>query len=237
MARYQQGWDAADAVNQQQADEAGRGTFVSLSDDGDSVRGVVVGSPLVRFRHWNGASTVNCEGPSCPLCQQGIKTKVQYAFSFFDMDLKAMRILSLNSMTYPTLLEYRDNPQFGLSSWAYQVKRRGAKGDTNTSYLITPHAQLTQEQRAWVSSQGPPNLAVECGLVGGPSVPTQQAYQPPPNGGQQQLPQGQVPRTVTQGSPGYTPSGGTGYARQAGEQQLPPTQAGPATFDDDSIPF
>ena len=252
MSRYDTGWQAADRTNKEQAEQAGDGLFVQLADDGESVRGVFVGAPLVRYRHWNGAGMDNCDGDACGWCAQKLKVKVQYALSFFDTDAKAMRVISLSTMTYPQLIEYRDNPQFGLKNWSYQVKRAGKKGDSNTTYMITPHAPLTPKQGVYIDSQDPVNLPHACGLVadaingaaqpfpGTPTTPVQAYVQSP---AAQPSPQrfadaAQAAHTELN-RPTVTPAsiGAPRWDQAPANSQPRTVTPPPGNFSDDDIPF
>lgn len=171
-ARYETGWQAADAANKQLQDSSEGGLFVRLPNSGDSTTGVFLGEPLVRFTHWTGTRSDNCAGDGCVHCAAHLRVKTSYVINWYDTTARVVRVIELNSRTYPLVIQYRDNPQFSIGSWSYQIQRSGT--DTSTTYGVIPSQPLSDEQQRYLAGVERHDLADVCGMHDPAPAPQQQ---------------------------------------------------------------
>jgi hypothetical protein len=158
MTTQATGWDKAKA-HAEEANKRG-GMFVKLENDGDKVVGVFIGDPHTQDTHWTGSGTEICTGEGCKKCAAGERASFKAKMNFYTLsetlgggktvEVKKMQIMNLSLNTFKDVLKVRD--KYGLDKRAFEVERKGKKGDTKTSYTVLPDMELSAEQRGEIAS-------------------------------------------------------------------------------------
>lgn len=132
------GWAEADKLLEECA-KAGN-VFVRLVSDGDKVVGAFRGKPHARKIHWLGPQSEVCDGADCKHCASGVRASPRFAFNFFVLADSEMRVFEGGRQWYEDVRKV--NTKYGFDEWAFEVERRGDKGDTSTTYTILPEKRL-----------------------------------------------------------------------------------------------
>ena len=150
------------AYAEQRAKEAASGKYVKLTDDGHKVVGFFCGEPRVEETHFNEA-TSKTEAFTPAHLARGLKPKPKFTINFFVLEDMKMKILNMGPGTFGDMIKVKG--KYGLDI-AYEIERRGKKGDTKTTYTVLPDVpkdKLTAEQAAAFKAAVLHNLAEESG--------------------------------------------------------------------------
>lgn len=123
---------------------ASGGKFVRLADDGDKVVGAFMGEPHVRDLVWN-QKLNRYEDLTPERIAAGEKGTPKFSLNFWVPAEKAMKIIEVNNQTFKDIIECKR--KYGLDKWLFEIKRKGKKGDTKTTYSILPERELTTEEK------------------------------------------------------------------------------------------
>lgn len=156
------GWDECEEL----AEKDGGGDFRRLEDDEDFCIGVFLGAPYGRRLHWDQAAGQfhECEAtkddPACVYCDDGLNLSKKFWINFVtlatgtgDSNEKrkdgpgVVEVLELSSRGIKQVLRAKAKYR-GLDSWTFEVKRQGAKGDTETTYTVLPDTQISELDEA-----------------------------------------------------------------------------------------
>jgi len=159
------GWDECEEL----AEKDGGGDFRRLEDDEDFCIGVFLGAPYGRRLHWDQAAGQfhECEATkddtACVYCDDGLNLSKKFWMNFLtlatgtgDSNQKrkdgpaVVEVLELSSRGIKQVLRAKAKYR-GLDSWTFEVKRQGAKGDTETTYTVLPDTQITELDEATAS--------------------------------------------------------------------------------------
>jgi Rad3-related DNA helicase len=130
------------------AEQAGGGKFVRLKNDGDKIVGIFAGEPHVRETWFNNA-TNKMEHFTEAHKAAGKTASPRFLCNIFDLSDLRMKIIECNSQTFKDVLKVKE--KYGLDKFAFEIERKGAKGDTKTTYTVLPDValdKLTAEQSA-----------------------------------------------------------------------------------------
>lgn len=150
------------AYAEQRAKEAAGGKYVKLTDDGHKVIGFFCGEPHVAETHFNEV-TNKTEAFTPAHLARGLKPKPKFTINLFVLDEMKMKILNMGPGTFGDMLKVKG--KYGLDI-AYEIERRGKKGDTKTTYTVLPDIpkdKLTAEQKAAFAAAVLHNLAEDTG--------------------------------------------------------------------------
>ena len=132
---------------------AERGTggdlFLKLSDDGDNVIGVFRGEPLLREVFWNG-ERYEQKTDETPDTQ---RTSVRIAQNIVVLEGETWvpKILEQSNRFFQNVIAVDE--KYGIDKWSFEITRKGASGDTNTTYSILPETKLNSQDRLAIDSQ------------------------------------------------------------------------------------
>lgn len=130
-------WEDAE----KRAKEAG-GIFVKLANDKDKVVGALVGEPHTR-ETWFNQATNKTEDFTEQHKADGKQPTAKFKLNFFNRATRRMQILEVNSATLQLIAACKH--KYGLESYWFEIERKGAKGDTKTTYAVLPDAPLTPD--------------------------------------------------------------------------------------------
>jgi hypothetical protein len=102
--------------------------FVKMQNDGDKVVGVFCGEPHAREVFWDGKKYLDSkpEGTSA-------KASLRVSLNFF-VPGEGMKIIEGNATWFGDVLAMKE--KYGLGGSVFEIRRRGAKGDTKTKYIF-----------------------------------------------------------------------------------------------------
>lgn len=130
--------------------------FIRPKADGDSIKGVFAGTPLLFKQHWTdtpaGKRSVMCKGVGCDLCAQGNKPKFRFRANFIVEEGAgyAAKIYEAGRQVYDALSE--QGADYDLSKTLVKITRKGAGLDTTYSLVIAPPAaQPTADKMAVIA--------------------------------------------------------------------------------------
>lgn len=131
------------------ADEhGGGGKWIKFVNDGDTAQVAITDGPTVVESYWSGGKRIDAHSAEAePLRASGERLRTTYEFKVLDLagSEPRPRILSLGTVAFKVLHEVaRDFP---TDKYSYKITRRGAKGDTKTTYIIVPGRELTADER------------------------------------------------------------------------------------------
>ena len=132
------GWNAANQLLEESAH--GGDLFVKLASSGDKVVGVFCGEPFAHKVHWVVDQYQNCDGAQCEHCTAGNRASPRFVLNFYVIADGEMRIFKGSRQWYEDVVKVRE--KYGLDAWAFEIERRGDKGDTKTTYTILPDNKL-----------------------------------------------------------------------------------------------
>ena len=130
-------WEDAE----KRAKEAG-GIFVKLANDKDKVVGAFVGEPHTR-ETWFNQATNKTEDFTEQHKADGKTATAKFKLNFFNRATRRMQILEVNSATLQLIASCKH--KYGLESYFFEIERKGAKGDTKTTYAVLPDAPITPD--------------------------------------------------------------------------------------------
>jgi hypothetical protein len=131
------------------------GKFIKLAADGDSVVIAFVGDEYAFETVWTGGRTEFYD----PDKHKNLDPSLKITWNAFVPATGKMMIFPCNSTTYQKIIQCRD--KYGLDRKLFEIKRQGAKGDTNTTYSVMPDADLTKQERADIDKLDRFDLAKE----------------------------------------------------------------------------
>jgi hypothetical protein len=135
-------WDIA----KQMAERHTSSTFLRLTNDGDKVVGVFVGEPLSREVVWTGEKYLDVKNPEAEkYLKKGRSSSLRVAMNIYVLAEKAVKVYEMGAVVFKDVYKLRD--KYGLDTWAFEIERRGAKGDNKTSYTILPEQRLDDATR------------------------------------------------------------------------------------------
>jgi hypothetical protein len=135
-------WDIA----KQMAERHTSSTFLRLTNDGDKVVGVFVGEPLSREVVWTGEKYLDVKNPEAEkYLKKGRSSSLRVAMNIYVLAEKAVKVYEMGAVVFKDVYKLRD--KYGLDTWAFEIERRGAKGDNKTSYTILPEQRLDDAMR------------------------------------------------------------------------------------------
>jgi hypothetical protein len=141
-------WDRAS----QRADEVQSGVFVKLQADGDRVVGIFVGDPEIEETFFN-PKTNRTETYTEQHKAQNLTAQPVFKMNFYVLaetnergalialapKERGCKILSVKAPTFKEIRLVKE--KYGLDRKVFEVRRHGAKGQTNTRYTIMPEEQ------------------------------------------------------------------------------------------------
>ena len=133
---FKRGWDEADA-------EAS-GQFVSLSDDGDSITGVLVGEPI-NFKKTN---------------PQG-QPRSAFRMAFWSVEEARFLIWEGGKKVYKRMRKWIDEDLTGVEDvprTIVYIKRIGDKGDTSTVYTFETVEAVSDDLAAMMGTEEVPDI-------------------------------------------------------------------------------
>lgn len=130
-------WEDAE----KRAKEAG-GIFVKLANDKDKVVGAILGEPHTR-ETWFNPATNKTEDFTEQHRAEGKQPTAKFKLNFFNRQSRRMQILEVNSATLQLIAACKH--KYGLETYWFEIERKGAKGDTKTTYAVLPDAQLSPD--------------------------------------------------------------------------------------------
>jgi hypothetical protein len=135
-------WDTA----KQMAERHTSTTFLRLANDGDKVVVVFVGEPLSREVVWTGEKYLDVKNPEAEkYLKKGRSSSLRVAMNIYVLAEKAVKVYEMGAVVFKDVYKLRD--KYGLDTWAFEIERRGAKGDNKTSYTILPEQRLDDAMR------------------------------------------------------------------------------------------
>lgn len=111
--------------------------FVKLKDK-ESVVGVLQGEPVTFRVHWTGTNSEVCQGPGCPLCKKGEKSRFRFRINFLTKDeagAPIYKVLEQGMDVYGKLKSLND--EVPLEKTVVKISRKGS-GLNDTEYTIIP---------------------------------------------------------------------------------------------------
>lgn len=153
-------WDKA----QEMADAYAKGTFIRLKDDGDKCIVMFRGDPFPSEMCYD-KDGKKYHPPTEENKKKYGKPSLKFSFEVVDFegDLKegytlTSRIFEMNVKTFKLLAECRN--KYSLRRF-FEVKRNGAKGDSQTTYAILPEDVPNEQLLAEVDAVEPLNVQAE----------------------------------------------------------------------------
>jgi len=117
-------------------------TWLRLANDGDRAVVVVLGDPFPR-------EVVFIDNKYVVLTEklkaEGNKGSLRVAFNVAMFDTKEVKVLEQGVVFFKDLNQVRE--KYGLTKWAFEIRRNGAAKDPKTTYSILPEHQLTPAQQ------------------------------------------------------------------------------------------
>jgi hypothetical protein len=136
-------WDTAKALAEKHV--AAGGIFVRLQSDGDKIVGVFVGEPYAKEVYWDGTkySDTPPEGAA-------VKASLRVSLNIFVPAEGAMKIIEGGTAWFKDVIAVRD--KYGIDKYAFEITRRGKKGDPKTKYTILPDVPVDDSMRARIAA-------------------------------------------------------------------------------------
>ena len=135
-------WDIA----KQMAERHTSTTFLRLANDGDKVVVVFVGEPLSREVVWTGEKYLDVKSPEAEkYLKKGRSSSLRVAMNVYVLAERVVKVYEMGATVFKDVFKLRD--KYGLDTWAFEIERRGAKGDNKTSYTILPEQRLDDAMR------------------------------------------------------------------------------------------
>lgn len=153
-------WDHAKTLSEKHASTGG--IFVRLANNGDKVTGVFCGEPFAREVIWTGERYEAFDAKNPAHHGDGKRPSLRVAINFFALADGSMKIIEGGSQWFKDVLKVRD--KYGLSTWSFEVERRGEAGDPKTKYMILPEEKIDAGLRAKIAEAQLHDLA---SVVGG----------------------------------------------------------------------
>lgn len=138
-------WDSA----KKRSEEAGSGMFLRLADDGQKFVGAFVGDPHVRELFWDKAADKYVDF-TAEHEKAGKKPTPKYSINVYTPADGAVSIFDMNNATFKLVLECKE--KYTLEKWFFEVKRKGKKGDTKTTYSVLPETQIDEKHLAAIKA-------------------------------------------------------------------------------------
>ena len=117
-------------------------TWLRLANDGDRAVVVVLGDPFPR-------EVVFIDNKYVVLTEklkaEGNKGSLRVAFNVAMFDTKEVKVLEQGVVFFKDLNQVRE--KYGLTKWAFEIRRSGAAKDPKTTYSILPEHQLSPAQQ------------------------------------------------------------------------------------------
>jgi len=119
--------------------------FISLKNDGDSIKGVFRGEPHLFRQHWTntpqGKRSVDCVGVECAVCKTGDKSKFKFRCNFVTLENGAYvaKIYEGGKTIYDSLADIAK--EYGpdkMSGVLLKITRKGQGMDTSYSVVVAP---------------------------------------------------------------------------------------------------
>jgi hypothetical protein len=130
----------------QMAERHTSSNFVRLANDGDKVVGVFVGEPLAREVVWTGEKYLDVKSPEAEkYLKKGRSSSLRVAMNIYVLAENVVKVYEMGATVFKDVFKLRD--KYGLDTWAFEIERRGAKGDNKTSYTILPEQRLDDAMR------------------------------------------------------------------------------------------
>jgi len=182
-----------EAIKASEADKGG-GKFVALKNDKDKTVGMFVGEPATINQVFNKA-TNRYEQFTEAHVKAGLEPKPSFVYNFFEIgyNLKVggekvaarsdahlsgvMKEITLANPTFKDVLKcrskYGTNGQSnGLDVKFYELERQGAKGDTQTKYVILPERDASPAEQAAIQAMKIRTVNQLKGMTTEPGDPT-----------------------------------------------------------------
>jgi hypothetical protein len=138
----------------------GKGPWLKLADDGDLAVVVFLGEPLGRDVVFDGGKYTPFTSAHA---EQGIEAKRRYSVNVGVLSTNVqgikspeVRVFEMSSGLYRDVFALRN--KFGVSDWAYEIKRSGKPKDPQTTYRVLPERQLVANEKTWMASASLTNL-------------------------------------------------------------------------------
>jgi hypothetical protein len=139
-------WDIA----KQMAERHTSSTYVRLANDGDKVVGVFLGEPLAREVVWTGEKYLDVKSPEAEkYLKKGRSSSLRVAMNIYVLAENVVKVYEMGATVFKDVFKLRD--KYGLDTWAFEIERRGAKGDNKTSYTILPEQRLDDAMRKQIA--------------------------------------------------------------------------------------
>lgn len=147
MGHY--GKQRAKELQERATKNSGGGKYVKLQDDGDELRCAFLGECYSTYEVWNDSLNRSEEydeekhGP-----EKQARPSLNVTWNIWDMDTKAVRVFRQRTRFFSLWLETTEELENEAGvKWWYKIKRKGKRGDTNTTYTLTPVRQMNDEEQ------------------------------------------------------------------------------------------
>lgn len=150
---YEGDWAEADRLSDKYENS---GNFRNLKDHDDFVIGALIGSPLGRELHWDQAKNGYREctlKDDCKDCKDGLNLSVRYWMCMFTAKVGTgqkvteepleVEVLELSRPCYKAIVAVKVK-YGGLEKSLFEIRRNGAKGDTNTTYMVLQDERINE---------------------------------------------------------------------------------------------
>lgn len=152
------GWEQAGEL----AEQFSGGNFIQLKDDGDSFMGMFLGEPYP-WECWYNKAANRYESFGPEQATKGIKKGMRFGVSVLQAICSAsgewsyeVKAWEVTVMTLKAMLEVKK--KYGFDRF-YEVKRKGKKDDTKTTYTVLPEDAPSAELLAYCKAIPPMDLA------------------------------------------------------------------------------
>ena len=133
------------------------GKYLSLKNDGDKFVGAFIGEPYSYELFYN-AKKNGYEPYTDEHRKRGDTVTVRFVLNVMMQD-GSVKISEMNNSTFQSVLDVRK--KYGLDKWFFEVKRKGAKGDTKTTYTVLPDTKLEDADLKKLAAAHPFDLEKE----------------------------------------------------------------------------
>ncbi len=142
--------------------------FVKLAEDGAKMVGTFRGEPFIREVFWNGEryEQKTDDTPS----SQKTTLRISQNMAILEEGKWMAKIIEQSQRFFQGVMTVDD--KYGVENWCFEVVRKGAAGDTNTTYSILPESELNASQKKEIAALDLFDL--ERVLSGGDAVTTSQ---------------------------------------------------------------
>lgn len=110
--------------------------------DGESVRGVFRGVPVIFRQHWSNGRGIVCPGKACDLCAEKNKALFRFRLNFVMQEggQYVSRIVEQGWQFFNALKEL--NEEYPLENHVVKISRSGTGSDTKYQVIPTPNGLL-----------------------------------------------------------------------------------------------